>query len=61
MSNRFSQTLNEHIWRKAEKSQARRERTRLIRLGHIVPEYRMKPQLMHKDESGRWCPTLAVR
>ena len=46
--------LNDSLWRKAESNMARRERNRLIRLGRIVPAFRMKPTPLFKDESGNW-------
>lgn len=55
----------ETAWRIRESQIARSgnatERHRLIRRGVIVPAIDMKPQLMHKDANGRWCPTLEIR
>ncbi len=49
--------MNEHIWRQAERHQARRERNRLIRNGTITPAWGMKPQLMVKSPvDGSWLP-----
>lgn len=50
--------MNEQIWKMAEQNMARRERYRLIRLGRIVPEHRMQPQLMVRDTNGRWTPQI---
>lgn len=48
------------IWKRAEADQVRRERFSRIRRGRIVPAFQMKPQLMIKDATGRWCPKLEV-
>lgn len=49
--------MNEHIWRQVEKAMARRERSRLIRKGTIVPAWGMKPQMMVKSPvDGSWLP-----
>jgi hypothetical protein len=50
--------LTEAVWRKAEVNMLRRERNRLIRLGRITPIHRMPPQMLVKDENGRWCPEI---
>lgn len=56
----MKKTINESVWKRFESDQARRERTRLIRNGAIVPAVRMKPQLLVKDANGRWCPELVI-
>lgn len=50
----------EMIWRAAERNMIRRERVNRIKKGIITPEYGMKPQMMVKDATGRWCPKLEI-
>lgn len=51
-------STNETIWRVAELNQLRRERLNRIRSGVITPAYGLKPQLLVKDDTGRWCPEI---
>ena len=53
--------IPENVWKAAESVMARRERLRYIREGRIVPAHKMQPQMMVKDENGRWCPELVIR
>lgn len=50
----------EGVWRRAEYSQARRERLRLIRNGTITPAHSMPPQLLVRNPSakGGWSPEI---
>lgn len=49
------------IWTAAEQNMVRRERQSRIRRGLIVPAYKLRPQMMVKDETGRWCPQLEIK
>jgi hypothetical protein len=50
----------EVTWRRFEQTLARRERGRLIRLGHI--KMKSQPIVMEKNNEGNWrLPTLARR
>ena len=44
----------EMVWRMAAQNNARRERQRQIRLGNIVPEFRMKPTPISRRQDGSW-------
>lgn len=44
-------------WRRFEHELARRERSRLLRKGVIIPAYRMPPQMMVKVD-GKWIPEI---
>ena len=49
--------MNEYIWKRAERDQARRERIRLIRLGRIRHVSLIAPQLMIRTDNG-WSPQI---
>lgn len=53
-------TLNEELWRQAERHMVRRERMRLMKRGIIRPSYMMPPQLMVKNADGSWSPEIKV-
>jgi hypothetical protein len=53
-------TLNEELWRQAERHMVRRERMRLMKRGIIRPAYMMPPQLMVKNADGSWSPEIKV-
>jgi len=51
--------MNEYLWKRAEKDQARRERIRLIRLGRIRHHSLIEPQLMIRTSAeGGWSPQI---
>jgi hypothetical protein len=50
----------EAVWRMAERFKIKAERLRLLRIGAIIaPDY-CQPQMLVKDENGRWCPELRI-
>ncbi len=52
--------IDEATWRKAESNMLRRERIHLVRKGVITPIGRMPPQMLVKDDAGRWCPEIKI-
>lgn len=52
--------IREAGWRKFEQEQARRERFRLLRLGRILPQSKVRPQLLVRDDAvkGGWRPLI---
>jgi len=52
--------MNEALWRQFERTQARRERIRLIRLGYVRHVSLIEPQLLvrNPDVKGGWSPQI---
>lgn len=60
LSEASQKEATERMWKYHNKYLLRKERLDRIRRGIIRPEARMQPQMMVKDDRGRWCPEIKI-